>query len=326
VRDPVPVGLRARRFPFGGDLLQSVPPTPPPGGGGSGPPPPPLLALSDLLLPLRASAEAAHRAYRRGIPQGPVTGLATLDAYLGKVLRLGTHVLQAGPGSGKTALASQVAAGCGCPAVYVSCEMSPVELLLRHTARETGTFLDTLKHGSLDADAVVALAETAIAKLSQLYLVDAIQTYLTPGQLLRYAEAARGPAPHVLVVVDSIHSWAERAVLPWTEYENLNAHLAKLRQIAGQLGCAVLGVAERNRAAMSAGGLSASAGSRKFEYGAETVLGITADTSPGAGPLPAGQKALVVSIEKNRHGSAGGTVAVVFNGALMRFAQRVTGP
>jgi hypothetical protein len=69
-------------------------------------------------------------------------------------------------------------------------------------------------------------------------------------------------------------------------------------------------------------GLSASAGSRKFEYGAETVLGLTeketSKTAPGA---PPGETAVVLRVEKNRSGAAGNEVGLYFNGALQRFKE-----
>src|SRR5207247_9827457 len=48
------------------------------------------------------------------------------------------------------------------------------------------------------------------------------------------------------------------------------------------LQCPVLAIAERNRAKMSVGGLDASAGSRRFEYGAESVLALNREKDEGA--------------------------------------------
>src|SRR5918997_1542382 len=110
---------------------------------------PRLLRLGDLLSDLAADASAAHDAYTSGTPRGPVTGLRTLDRELGGALAAGTHVLHPEPGAGKTALALQVAATCGFPALFVSCEMSALELLRRHTARVTSTYLGRLKSGEL---------------------------------------------------------------------------------------------------------------------------------------------------------------------------------
>ncbi len=76
-------------------------------------PAPQLARLADLLGDWEVFAAEAHEAYRTGAKRGPTTGLPSLDRELGGALAAGTHVLHAGPGAGKTALALQVAASCG---------------------------------------------------------------------------------------------------------------------------------------------------------------------------------------------------------------------
>src|SRR5687768_2449406 len=95
---------------------------------------PPPLPLAALLGEWEADAQAAFDARVKGIPRGPVTGLAGVDEALGGVLQPGLHVVHGGPGVGKTALGLQIAATCGFPALYVSAEMRPLELLKRLTA------------------------------------------------------------------------------------------------------------------------------------------------------------------------------------------------
>jgi hypothetical protein len=167
----------------------------------SGAPPPPaaseqprLLRFADVLPALRADAEGAHEARTKGLARGPVTGLGELDDVLGGVLQPGLHVTQGGSGIGKTAFALQVAATCGFPALFVSCEMSLVELLRRHTARATGTFLDRLKSGELAPDDVVRRAEQAIAAAPQLALVDGTRAFVTSDLLLDFARSPAGSA------------------------------------------------------------------------------------------------------------------------------------
>src|SRR2546425_697930 len=82
---------------------------------------PTLTRFVDLTAAFTAEATAAHDAYTSGKPRGPVSGLRTLDAELGGCFEPGLHVLHGVPGSGKTALANQVAAHCGRPALIVSC-------------------------------------------------------------------------------------------------------------------------------------------------------------------------------------------------------------
>jgi replicative DNA helicase len=262
-----------------------------------------------------------------------VTGLRTLDDALGGVLQPGLHVVHGGPGAGKTAFCLQVAGTCGSPALYVTAEMRPLELLRRITARVTSTFLGRLKSGELAPADSLAKAQEAVAALPRLALADACDAFASPEWLREAARAVRGDERHVLVVVDSVHSWSEAAPVPeLTEYDRLNAAIAELRVLAGQLGCPVLAVAERNRASMAAGGLSASAGSRKFEYTGESVLDLSAgdkerDTSSGptwmaggGGAVTAPNEAPVtLTVQKNRNGAAGKRLRLSFHGALQRF-------
>jgi replicative DNA helicase len=285
-------------------------------------PRPKLVRFADVLEAFRADAEDAFNARVNGVSRGPVTGLRSVDDALGGVMQPGVHVLQAGSGVGKTAWGLQSAAECGAPALFVSCEMHLVELLRRHTARVTGTYLDRLKSGEFAPDDAVRLARRAAAAAPQLALVDGTQAHVSPDLLYDFALATRGTARHVYVVIDSVHSWVEKAPAGLTEYEALNAGLAALRTLASRLNCPILGIAERNRASMAAGGLSSSAGSRKFEYGAESVLGLSVDEGKDAPMLTPPQKPIKITIEKNRNGACGMTLKAVFNGALQQFSDR----
>jgi replicative DNA helicase len=118
-----------------------------------------------------------------------------------------------------------------------------------------------------------------------------------------------------LLVVDSVHSWAEGYMSPGAnEYEVLGGAVASLRKLAQQLDCPVLGIAERNRAAMDKGGMAASAGSRKFEYGSETVL----DLSRGADG-PDEEVTVTLAIQKNRNGGTSENVQLLFDGSHQEF-------
>jgi replicative DNA helicase len=280
---------------------------------------PRLARLGDLLGELRADADAAHQARVEQRPRGPVTGLGPLDQALGGLLAVGCHVITAGPGLGKTALALQIAATCGCPALYVTCEMGPIELLRRVIARTTGTFLGRLKDGELPPDQIMALATQAIQAAPDLSIADATCAPASPAWLREAATASRGPAEHLLVVIDSLHSWSDAAAEDTDEYLRLGAGMSALRQLAGQLGAAVVVVSERNRASMKAGGLSAAAGSRKVEYIAETVLGLDPDPDGAGRGAAMSMVNLVCSIEKNRSGSPGAQLRLRFQGALQRF-------
>jgi len=280
---------------------------------------PRIARLGDLLAEWQADAEAATRARVEQRPRGPVSGLTMLDRELGGAFCPGLHVVHGSPGVGKTAFALQIAASCGAPALYVSTEMRALELLRRHVARVTGTFLGRLKSGELPAADSLALARRAAAAAPQLAIADATRAPAVPAWIADAAEATRGNAEHLLIVVDSGHSWAYALAEGAPEYDALNAGLDALGRVAAQLGCAVLVIAERNRAAMASGGLHAAAGSRKFEYQAESVLDLA--RRKDAEPNAAGEVAITLTIEKNRNGSPGRVVPLTFCGPLQRYTE-----
>ena len=281
---------------------------------------PQLCRMADLLGDWAADAQAAHRSLATGAPRGPLTGLKALDRELGGCWAPGLHIAHGQPGCGKTAFALQVAANCACPCLYLTCEMAPLELLRRLTARATGTFLGRLKSGELKPQDSLELAQQGAASAPQLALVDGTRAYAAPSYLRECAEIARGDSPHLLIVVDSLHAWAESALATGaTEYDTLNVALLSLKRLASDLGCPILAIAERNRGAMQAGGLSAGAGSRKIEYGAETVLDL--ERGEAARDDFAGEVEVKAKLCKNRHGAAGRSVPLKFHGALQRFQE-----
>jgi replicative DNA helicase len=284
---------------------------------------PRLCQLSQLLGDFEADATASYEARANGTPRGPMTGLPKLDRELNGALSPGLHIVHGQPGAGKTAFVLQVAANAGCPALLVTCEMSPLELLRRLTANITNTYLGRLKSGELTPASAVALARRAIEAAPLLSIVDATQAYASSLYLRDIAHQLKGNASHFLLVVDSVHSWAEAAAddkgdpIRATEYDSLNTGLAKLRTLAHQLSCPVLGVAERNRESMGKEEQGSTAGTRKFEYGAETVIALQRDLKdPEDG---AGDVIVKAKFAKNRNGAAGRTVVLKFNGACQRF-------
>src|SRR3954468_10685893 len=172
-------------------------------------PQPRLARLGDLLADWEADARAAYAARVAGRPRGPVTGLPSLDQELGGALPVGVTAVHGGPGVGKTAFGLQAAALCGCPALFVTCEMAPLELLRRHTARVTGTYLGRWKSGELTPATSLALARQAAAAAPQLAFADATQAIAGPDWLRDAARAVRGDAEHLLLVLDSLHAWAD---------------------------------------------------------------------------------------------------------------------
>ena len=278
-----------------------------------------LINFGDLLREFGDDAQAANEARISGVPRGPISGLSGLDRELSGAWLPGLHWIHGNAGAGKTAFALQVAATCGAPALFVTCEMSPVELLRRHTARATGTFLGRLKSGELPRAVAETLARDAIASAPRLAIADATRAGAPLQFLSDAAQIARGDDRHILIIIDSLHSWALRLASGLSEYEALNVAIADLQTLAHSLKCPILVVSERNRDSMKSGGLNAGAGTRKIEYSGETVIDLHRDAETkqdGAGEVP-----VKLTLTKNRHGATGKPLELRFNGALQRFTE-----
>lgn len=285
----------------------------------------PLLLFSDALGELLADARAANQARTSGQPRGPVTGFPSLDREISHALAPGLHSIQGNAGAGKTAFALQMAASCRFPALYVTCEMSPAELLRRHTARATSTFLGRLKSGEMAVESIETLTRRALVEAPDLALLDATRAPATPQHIYECALVAKAESSSVLVVIDSLQSWAEglAEASGAGEYETLNAGIKKLRELAHALRCPVAFISERNREAnkdkSKGSGLNAGAGTRKIEYGTETVFDL--DRNMDEPENGEGEFEITLRLAKNRHGSIGKPLPFRFNGALQRFRE-----
>ena len=279
--------------------------------------------LSSLLDEWDADATARAEAKATGKPLGPKTGLYRLDQALGMALEPGLHHIHGNAGVGKTAFALQVAASCGCPCLYVTCEMRALELLRRLTARITSTFLDRFKSGEMTLAESAGKVREAVRVTPEMGILDATEAPATAQQIMNLAEAyfPQPPAPpHYLIIVDSLNSWVEGAYPGLPEYEALNTALADLRKIAAHFKSPIFLINERNRASMSAGGLNAGAGSRKIEYGAESVIDLS-KKEKDAKPDANGEIEVILKIEKNRNGVTGKPMELRFHGALQRYKE-----
>lgn len=284
----------------------------------SGPERFPVFGLADLARAAEESAARAEAARVAGRQLGPTTGIGGLDAAVGGFLEAGLHQLLGGTGVGKTAFALQVAAACGVPCLYLTAEMAPVELFRRVAARVNGTFLDRFRSGELDAGARGRLFAAAVAACPQLWIADGTEVPATLDQIADTLATIRGDAVP-LMVVDSLHEWASTVAPPEkSEYDALNWALLQLRNFARREGVAVLSLAERNRASMASGGLNAAAGTRKFEYGAHSVLDLQVAENAVEGQWP---RRIDLRLHKNRSGSAGQKVALEFDGRVQTYTE-----
>ncbi|MES2460817.1 MAG: DnaB-like helicase C-terminal domain-containing protein, partial [Armatimonadota bacterium] len=199
-----------------------------------------LLNVAEGLLfdDLAKDAALRHEAHLTKKPLGPLTSFPGLDRCLGGALMPGLHIVHGSPGVGKTAFALQVAADCQCPAMFVTCEMPPIELLRRIIARTTRTYLGSLKDGSRTPTNVLHLARKAAAQVQMLTILDATQAPASVEDLYTALDTTRAKSPgnpHALIIVDSLHSWAEGLGGTGEEYDRINEACAALRKVAAKL-------------------------------------------------------------------------------------------
>lgn len=250
-------------------------------------------------------------------PRGAITGLPSLDMAFGGALPAGLTIMHGLPGSGKSALALQIAADCGCPSLYVTVEMSVLELARRTVARVTSTPLSKIKWGDVTPDESLELLHRTVEAVPQMVFADATRDYATIEWLRKAAMGVRGGSEHFLMVIDSVHSWADSGGSGTSEYDRLGQAIRDLQELAAILECPVLGVAERNREKMKDGGVSAAAGTRKFEYGSEVVI----DLQPDGDVNASGERPVKMKLAKNRHGEQGRNIDLFFNGSLQRYQE-----
>jgi replicative DNA helicase len=256
---------------------------------------------------------------------GITTGLRKLDALIGGVLQPGLHSIQGGPGSGKTAFALQIAATCGLPALFVTCEQSPMELLRRITARVIPCCVNKFYSGELTPDASCQMAQEAIATCPQLAILDCTRGYAgafeegqngTPINLYNLAKSIRGESKHVLVMIDSLHTWAGFAPNGGTEYESLNEGILTLRSLSLALDCAVVAIGEIPKGQQGKDSALNGAGTRKIGFSAETVMELEKN-----GGKDSVETSVKLTLRKNRHGEDDKSIDLKFNGAFMKFRE-----
>ena len=285
-------------------------------------PPNPAL-LSDLASLLLEEEAAARTAAASGLPRGPLTGFHSLDAELGGHLAPGLHILLAAPGAGKTAFCLQMAGRCGCPALFITCEMRAVELLRRVVAQTSGTYMGRLRGGELSEAALVQQIAKAAAAYPQMAIHDATQP-TAPQAVLEAALALRErfDSPHLLLVLDSLTDWAASMAGDVSEYQANETALNALKSLSARLACPVIVIVHRNRAGQKAEGESqmfAGKATGRVEYIAESLWNLEHQGSKEADVNGQTQKKL--TILKNRNGTPFRELRFLFEGRLQKFTE-----
>jgi hypothetical protein len=89
--------------------------------------------------------------------------------------------------------------------------------------------------------------------------------------------------------------------------------------MAARLQAPVLLLAERNRASMNNGGVNSGAGNRRIEYRSESVWDL--NRKDGHKENAAGGVEVELTLDKNRNGSPGRKIDLVFTGSLQRYQE-----
>lgn len=285
---------------------------------------PELFPLSALIEGIAEEAGRRHDLRAQGKNFGPVTPFPELTKQWGGSIPRGLHIVLGKSGVGKTAFALQIAALCECPCLYITCEMTPAELLCRTTARVTRTLLQTLKDGTFSSTGVRQLATQAATACPQLTIANSTQTdrWASPKWMLEIGTTLKKqPTDDVLIIVDSLHSWAESAGIDAQDYELISFACRELRTLAEKLNCPVIAISEMNRASVAKGASkekqSSGAGSRKIEYGSESVIYL----DKGDYDKLTHETEINLIWEKNRNGAAGKQINLIFEGGFQRYRE-----
>lgn len=281
---------------------------------------PTLCKVTDLVASVEKHIDRIQECKLSGRPIGPITGFPTLDAHLCGVLPSGLNVLVGNTGVGKSALALQIAYQCRCPALYVTCEMQPTELLFRLTAMATETDIGYLKKpdSPLDADEIKSRVREATSEVDGLFIADATTGYCSREWLQEQVTLIQKELGQLLIIVDSVHSWIRniKGASAETEYDVINRGLDSLQQLVSTVNCPLIYIAEQSRAAKA--DVNAPRGSGRIEYSAETVMNLITDEKSDEFT---GLRNSTLKLTKNRNGESGAEIQLSFNGAMQLFAE-----
>lgn len=250
---------------------------------------------------------------RRGDAAGMSTGIAGLDKALDGGLHAGLTVLGAVSSMGKTSLMLQMAdtlAAAGRNVLFITIEMSRMELIAKSAVRGTQERARALLDGKLPEDKVRKLLSSYRKKTGgrvELWEPDAP---LTPAFLDEKVSAFCVQHENPVLFLDYLQLVAP-ARAGMTEKQTADAAVAMLKQLARRYDLPVMAASSLNREAYRPGsaepGLSAFKESGSVEYSADLLLLLKyrteADKEPKAGP-----RRLALTILKNRFGATGESI------------------
>ncbi len=286
----------------------------------------PALTMADLA----AGYWDAIEQWRNAAP----TGLGKLESVLGGGFLPGRlTALLGAPGFGKTALACQIAESIAClgrPVVYLTSEDSPHMLFCRTLARLGNLDYGYLLRGQVNQSQIQSAMQAYTQRQSAhrmlvmeqhgAFSIDGITTTANR-HFSRYSDAPGGPG---LLVVDYLQRLARSIGGGLELRQAVTALTERLRDVAHELGCAVLVLSAQGRDTYKAGGskdmntLGTAKESGDIEYTCDCLMALTpgdmGDSTPSSAPI-------VLRVDKNRQGMTG-AIKLAFNKTRQMFMEQ----
>ena len=250
---------------------------------------------------------------RRGGAAVMSTGIAGLDKALDGGLHAGLTVLGAVSSMGKTSLMLQMGdtlAAAGRNVLFITIEMSRMELIAKSAVRGTRERARTLLDGKLPEEKVRGLISAYRKKTGgrvELWEPDAP---LTPALLDEKVSAFCEQHENPVLFLDYLQLIAP-ARAGMTEKQTADAAVAMLKQLARRYDMPVIAASSLNREAYRPGsaepGMSAFKESGSVEYSADLLLVLKYRTDADK-EIKTGPRHLVLTILKNRFGTTGESI------------------